>query len=42
MSKDLINFMRTWVGDEFPDIYTCKHYENTKKLYDRLQLDFRK
>ncbi len=42
MSEDLIQFMRTWVGDEFPDIYTCKHYENTKKLYDRLQLDFRK
>lgn len=38
--RDLVRFMRDKVGDEFPDIYAEKHYVHTRKLYEKLQLDF--
>lgn len=39
--RDLVRFMRDNVGDEFPDIYAEKHYIHTRKLYEKLQLDFK-
>lgn len=39
--QNLVQFMRDTVGNEFPDIYAYKHYEHTKKLYEKLQLDFK-
>lgn len=39
--RDLVQFMRDTVGDEFPDIYAEKHYVHTKRLYQELQLDLK-
>lgn len=39
--RELVQFMRDMAGHEFPDIYAEQHYIHTRKLYEKLQLDFK-